>query len=132
MAPRRRKSSGRKDEATLEESYGGRVVEALNDLIGYCAEAELVVALGRDRFMSDVLIQRAAEAILNRIGDTIRNRLPPPFLDEYDGQPWAEIVGQRVMIAHHDMRLDYNLLWRTLTERVPPLRDYVADDVLGA
>lgn len=115
----------------LTETYGWRVVDNLELLVEHCDEAAQLVALGRDRLLSDMVVQRAAEAILNRIGDTVRNRLPDVLLEEYPGQPWRDIVAQRIRAVHAYDTLDYEFIWETFRDDIPPLREYVARTILG-
>lgn len=124
-------SSGCRRRGDLAAEYGQAVVEALDALVSYCEEAAILVGRGREAFQQDVLLQRAAEAIFNRIGDTIRAKLPDSLLDEYPGQPWSTIVAMRVRMAHIYAENDKTIIWNTLTEHVPPLRDYVSHEMLG-
>lgn len=115
----------------LAAKYGQEVVDSLDLLVDYCDEAVRLAEHGRESFLSDFVVQRASEAIINRIGDTVRNRLPDRLLEEYPGQPWRQIVSQRVLTAHMYHSLDYQLVWTSFTEYIPPLRTYVSAVMLG-
>lgn len=123
--------NGREERRTITGRYGPSVVEALEALVSYCDEAAALVDRGRGAYEEDVLLQRASEAIFNRVGDTIRSKLPEDLLAEYPGQPWDKIVGMRVRMAHIYTENDKNIMWNTLAGDVPMLRDYVAQDILG-
>lgn len=114
----------------LAARHGDRVVSTLHHLAATCDEARQIVLHSRERFLSDMILQRAAEAIIGRIGDTIRNRLPEALLREYPDQPWSAIVGQRIRIAHLYDSLDYQLVWETLTTSIPALREYIVGTML--
>lgn len=116
---------------TLAARYGQEVVDNLELLVGYCDEATRLAGLGREALLDDFILQRASEAILNRIGDTVGNRLPDELLDEYPGPPWRLVVSQRVLAAHVYHSLDYRIIWTTFTEHIPPLRAYVVSVILG-
>ncbi len=39
--------------------------------------------------------------------------------------PWAAIVGMRNRLVHAYFEIDYELVWKTLTEDLPPFVDHV-------
>jgi uncharacterized protein with HEPN domain len=57
--------------------------------------------------------------------------LPSALLEKYPDQPWSNIIGMRVRMAHICTENDKNLMWNTLVQHVPPLLDYVSHDMLG-
>lgn len=116
--------------AELTAKYGDGVVESLEAVVSFCDEAALLVGRGRDAFEEDVLLRRASEAIFNRIGDTIRSRLPSDLLEEYPRQPWSNIIGMRVRMAHIYTENDRNIMWNALVEHVPQLLHYVSHGIL--
>ncbi len=122
-------SDGNRD--ALTSTYGENIVEPLEALVTYCDEAAALVERGRQAYEEDVLLQRAAEAIFNRIGDTIRSRLPGAFLEAFPAQPWRTIVGMRVRMAHIYAENDHSIIWKTLVRDVPRLRSYLSVDILG-
>lgn len=120
--------AGRGDLAII---YGESAVEALEALVVYCAEAAELVERGRQAYEEDVLLRRASEAIFNRVGDTIRSKLPDDLLAAYPGQPWSQIVGMRVRMAHIYTENDKSIMWNTLVRDMPALREYVSREILG-
>ena len=48
-----------------------------------------------------------------KISEEIRNRYPDI--------PWAEIIGMRNRLVHVYFDIDYEQVWKTLTEDMPPL-----------
>lgn len=114
------------------EIHGERVVESTEFLAATLDELMLVVERGRDAFLADVLLQRAVEGIANRIGDTIRNRFPDTFLAEHPSIDWPAWVSWRTFLAHIYHRIDPDELWNDITRDVPPFRDYLLNEILGA
>lgn len=115
----------------LVSHYGESVVESLEAVTDYCGEAALVVAKGRVAFGEDILLQRSVEAIIDRIGDTIRRQLPARFLAAFPGQPWQDIVAMRIRMAHIDAENDPDIMWVTIVRDVPKLRRYIDEEILG-
>jgi uncharacterized protein with HEPN domain len=97
--------------------------KVLGDLLDATAMAADLVARGRDAFDRDEMLRLAGEAILGRIGDAAA-KLFAHFGDELPGGiPWSEIVGNRILVDHAYHRIDYDVVWATLEQDVPVLRD---------
>lgn len=71
-------------------------------------------------FDEDVLLRRAAEAILTRLGEAAR-RVPEPFREAHPEIPWPPIIAMRNRATHEYDRLDYDVVWSTLEVSVPDL-----------
>ena len=89
------------------------IVEAAQQL------GELVVT-GRDAFDADWTRQRAAERLLEIIGEA-SNTLSEGFKKEHPDVPWRHIVSLRHLIAHHYHRVDMDQLWTIATDDIPKL-----------
>lgn len=114
------------DAATvLAQQYGERTVTALKDLVGFVEEADtVIVSAGREAFMSDRLLQLAAEALVQRIGEAA-NRLPEGFRAAHREIPWRAVRGMRNVVARGYHVVDYSIVWETLSVQLPA----IADDV---
>lgn len=98
------------------------VVKVLADLSDATLMARALVARGREEFEADEMLRLAAEAILGRIGDAAA-KLHDHFGDELPREiPWREVVGNRILVDHAYHRLDYSVVWATLSTDVPELR----------
>ena len=89
------------------------IVEAAQQL------GELVVT-GRDAFDADWTRQRAAERLLEIIGEA-SNTLSEGFKKEHPDVSWRHIVNLRHLIAHHYHRVDMDQLWTIATDDIPKL-----------
>ena len=116
--------------ARISEQYGQRTLDRLDDLIEHCLEAEELAADGKPVLLSNWRQQRAAEAVIGRIGNTA-SHLTDAFRREFDGQPWNLIVGMRIQVAHKYLNLDYNQVWVALSE-ARNLRLYIESEILGS
>lgn len=90
--------------------------EAAADLIGR----------GRKAWEDDVLHRLAGEAVIGRIADAT-TRLPKEIKNSMPDVPWDDIRDIRILVDHIYHRVDYEILWRTLTEDVPHLRRKLKD-----
>ena len=48
-------------------------------------------------------------------------RLSPGFRARHPSIPWPEIIGMRNRLIHAYFDIDYEQVWKTLTEDLPPL-----------
>ena len=85
--------------------------------------------VGLEAFVADTRTQWAVEMGLIRIGEAV-NRLPIEVREAYADQPWRQIVAMRNFAAHQYDDLDPRRVWRTLTESVPEMRDYLVSVVI--
>ncbi len=99
-----------------------RTVNKLLDDILLAAEmAEEIARRGREQFDSDRINRLAAEAVIGRIGDGA-SKLPAEIRAALPDVPWNEIIGARIHVDHIYHRLDYDLVWDTISEDIPKLR----------
>ena len=77
-----------------------------------------LVADGRSAFDRDWMRQRAAERLLEIIGEA-SNALSEGFRSERPAVDWRHIVNLRHLLAHHYHRIDLDQLWRIAAVEVP-------------
>jgi uncharacterized protein with HEPN domain len=94
--------------------------ERLADILEAAGELAEIVALGHDRFARESVLQRAAERLLevigeaaNAVGDDTRARL--------SSVAWSDVSRLRVLLAHHYHRVDADQVWSIAEKDVPVL-----------
>lgn len=95
--------------------------KVLGDLLGACDAAKELVSRGRAAYDGDRLLRLPGEAIVGRIGDSsakLRDEFGPALPETV---PWAEVIGNRIVVDHSYHRVDYDALWVTLERDVPEL-----------
>jgi uncharacterized protein with HEPN domain len=75
--------------------------------------------VGRDR-----LRQLAVERLLEIIGESA-NSLSDEFRASYPDVPWRDIIGLRIVLAHHYHCVDPNQVWAIAAEEVPRLAEHL-------
>ena len=68
------------------------------------------------------------------IGEAVNN-LPGALLERYPQVPWHAVVALRNRVIHGYFGIDWNLIWQTVTEHVPVLKEIIArilQDEFGA
>lgn len=108
-----------------------KALDAAERLIATCDHLAEIVGLGRDSYASEIRTQWAIEMGLIRLGEEV-SRIPEEIRARFPGQPWRIIIDMRNMAAHQYDALTSQRVWRTLTEDIPKLRDYVAAEMVPA
>lgn len=94
--------------------------QRVQDILEACTQLAEIVALGEDRFMVDALLQRAAERLLEIIGEAA-NVLTEEVRSLIDGVPWDQIRRLRIRLAHHYHRVDPAQVWEMAATECPRL-----------
>ena len=94
--------------------------ERIADIPDAAAEIAEIVELGRDAWDKDRIRQLAAERLLEIIGEAA-NSLSEDFRAGHPGTPWRDIIGLRIVLAHHYHRVDPSQVWAIAATEVPRL-----------
>ena len=76
-------------------------------------------------FLSNIVLQRAVGMSLLMASEAAAQlmKLSPGFVAEHPDVPWTSIRGMRNRIAHDYFNINLDLVWSTVKEDVPELRD---------
>lgn len=80
----------------------------------------------KDKFLKNKEKQNAVIRSLEIIGEAVKN-LPQNITDKYPIIPWKEIAGTRDKITHHYFGVDLELIWKTITENIPELKQEILE-----
>lgn len=101
-----------------------RVTRRLADLATFADEAAYVVAQGRAAYLDPsppgVLLRNAGERILIKVA-TVVEKLPDAYKEQYPDVPWVAIARMRNLVAHHDDKVNDDVMWTALERRVPEM-----------
>jgi uncharacterized protein with HEPN domain len=92
------------------------------DILDAADQILAVVQDGRDAWAKDRLRQLAVERLLEIIGESA-NSLSDGFRARYPDVPWRDIIGLRIILAHHYHRVDPNQVWIIAANEVPRLAE---------
>jgi uncharacterized protein with HEPN domain len=92
----------------------------LADIHEAAAQLEMVVAGGRAAFDADWMRQRAAERLLEIIGEAA-NAMSEEFKRNHPKVPWRHVVNLPHLLAHHYHRVDIDQIWTIASVNVPSL-----------
>ena len=94
--------------------------ERVADILDAAAQIAEITAVGREAWDKDRIRQLAVERLLEIIGESA-NTLSEDFRARYPGVPWRDIIGLRVVLAHHYHRVDPAQVWVIAATEVPRL-----------
>lgn len=97
----------------------------LADIHEAAAQLATMVAGGREAFDADWMRQRAAERLLEIIGEAA-NAMSEEFKASRPDVPWRHVVSLRNLLAHHYHRVDIDQIWTIASVNVPSLADELA------
>ena len=107
---------------TKERAY----VDFLRDMLAYAEIAEeLLGDMDLETFSSDTRTTLAVVRALEIIGEAARN-IPVESRRRHPDVPWAKVVAMRNIVIHGYFGVDLEVIWKTIREDLPLLRDAVA------
>ncbi|MGB3565228.1 MAG: DUF86 domain-containing protein [Thermoanaerobaculia bacterium] len=83
-----------------------------------------VEGLEYDQFIAD---QRTADAVVRNleiIGEAVK-RLPPEVTDAREDVDWSRIAGLRDILIHAYFKVDLEMVWDIIKNKLPSLQDAV-------
>lgn len=90
-------------------------IDKIDDFIGNMEYGE---------FIQDDKTATAVVKKIEIIGEAIRN-IPRDVKARYNSIPWRDIVGMRNKITHNYFKIDYEIVWNVVKEKLPVLRGQV-------
>ena len=81
-------------------------------------------ALSETDFMADGKTKRAFVRSIEIIGEASKN-LPDEFKEKYKDIEWKEMARMRDRLIHHYFGVDYFIVWSTVQENIPQLKDQI-------
>jgi uncharacterized protein with HEPN domain len=88
----------------------------------YCADEKTIDAVER-------CLQRICEAATRLRHDEIRGDAGPSLETLYAEVPWDDVRGMGDILRHKYDRVDDDLVWTTISEKLSPLREAAAREI---
>ena len=104
--------------------------QRVRDILDASDQILEVVRDGRAAWDKDRFRQLAVERLLEIIGESA-NSLSDDFRARYPGIVWRDIIGLRVVLAHHYHRVDPNQVWVIAEIEVERLAERLRTDHEG-
>jgi len=103
-----------------------RDIDILKKIIKYCDEIAVANAdFGNtiDALKTKTSYKNAVAMCILQIGE-LTTHLTEEFRLSYSQVPWKHIKNMRNLAAHRYGEFDLDILWETVTDSIPELRDY--------
>src|SRR3989339_1155878 len=71
-------------------------------------------------FSEDAVLKRACTRSFEIIGEAVKN-LSVEFKNKHKDIDWRKIAGMRDKIIHFYFGVDYDILWKTIKDKIPVL-----------
>jgi len=100
--------------------------ERIADILDAASQIVEVVAVGRRAWEADRVRQLAVERLLEIVGESAR-AMSDGGRARYPQVPWSDIIGLRIVLAHHYHRVDPNQVWIIATKDIPALVTWLGE-----
>ena len=103
----------------------------IQKIIGYIDDVEKYVeGLDARNFFDDKKTITACAFTVSQIGE-IAKEIEDETIKKYSDIPWNSIKGMRNRIVHDYENVDLSVLWGTIKESLPELKDKLKDIILS-
>ena len=104
------------------EDYLDHLAEAVTRATGYVQTLQGIEDLEKNQLVQDAIIRN-----IEIIGEAVSiiNRTAPDFIRQHPEIPWARMRRMRNIVIHRYFAVDLNLLWTTVTNVLPPLKEQI-------
>lgn len=105
-----------------------RDADVVKHILKYCNEIEhTMTTMGDyDCFSTNSIYQNAIALCVLQIGE-LTTHLTEDFRTAYTKVPWNQIKALRNIVAHDYGKIDVEILWETLENDVPVLKNYCCE-----
>ena len=94
---------------------------SLKDMLGHAEEATKILGEdSREELADDRVLQLALTRLMEIVGEAA-NRFSQETQQAHPKIPWPQIIGMRNRLVHGYDVVDYDLLWDTVNNDLPPL-----------
>ena len=93
-------------------------------------ECNYITAVSKGKSLEELLedetMKRALTRSIEIIGEAVK-KLDDEFKAKQPHIEWKKIARSRDRIIHHYFGIDYDIIWQIITEKIPPLKDYIGE-----
>jgi len=103
-----------------------RDIDIIKHIVGYCNDiAESITRFGSTlKDLTDDKDYRYSVSLSAFQITELVTQLSDDFTSEHNSEPWREMRGMRKFFAHKYGKLDIEILYNTITKKVPELLDF--------
>ncbi len=106
------------------------VIEFLRDITDWMENTQLFVDdINQREFIDDLKTRSAVERAVEIIGEASKH-IPDDIRMQFPDVPWQRMAGMRDRVIHAYFGVDYDILWQTVTQEIPPLLERLREIVV--
>lgn len=94
------------------------ILSAIDSIDSFVARMDL------ETFQADDKTSSAVVQKLEVIGEAAK-QIPEEIRQKHSDIPWREMAGMRDKLIHFYFGIDYQLVWKTIQERLPQIRPVI-------
>ena len=103
----------------------------IQKIIGYISDVEKYIeGLQAKDFLDDKKTITACAFTVSQIGELVKE-ITDETMKKYNNIPWNSIKGMRNRIVHDYENVDLSVLWGTIKESLPELKDELKEIILN-
>jgi uncharacterized protein with HEPN domain len=87
---------------------------------------EFILDMGFEEFIRDRKTNFAVVRSLEIMGEAAKN-IPDSVREKYPDIPWKDMAGMRDKMIHHYFGVDYNVVWKTISEDIPLIKPIIQE-----
>lgn len=101
-----------------DKVYIGRIIDYCDKINDILSEIDY----DYDVFITHEIYQLSCSMCVLQIGENV-GKISDEFKEDHDDIPWSKIKGLRNIAAHQYEHVEFIVLWNTLVDRIPELRE---------
>ncbi len=100
--------------------YIDHILASIDRIINYISDLDL------STFLNDLKTQDAVVRQLEIIGEATK-KISYEFRKDNPSIPWADMAGMRDRLIHDYIDVDFEIVWKTVTESIPQLKELMTE-----
>jgi len=86
---------------------------------------QYISGLEQSTFLEDLKTQDAVVRQLEIIGEATK-KISFELREKYPAIPWSDMAGMRDRLVHDYIDVDFEIVWKTVSENIPQLKELLA------
>ncbi len=112
------------------EKSNEQLLEHMLLYIKQIEEANATFNASKEELKNNSVYRNAVALCILQIGE-LSNNLTEDYRNSTESQiPWKAVRGLRNIVAHHYGKIDYEILWETIEQDIPQLKNFCEQQIV--